>query len=342
MTNTDQGSVDVSFAPKRTVIGRLRGGIAAFVYPLLLVGTGLMAMAASIWHLPSTAALSHHFAHRRGTALSFHGIGGNIGDVVGPVTTGALLAVLSWREILSIYAAVPLFLAFAVYWAFKDIGRSGDQHGQAPDLGDHIAMTRTVLRNRALWGITLVAGLRGMAFVALMTFLPLYLDDELGMSVVSRGLHIGLLVAIGVVATPAMGYLSDRFGRKLVLVPGLVWLSLLTALLAPFGQGVTLTFLIALLGLFLYSDQPILTALALDIVGEGVVTTTLGALSFSRFVLSAASPLIAGGLYQTLGMDATFLYVAAILALAAATLAVLPIPARSHVATVDSAGHQDS
>ena len=41
MTNTDQGSVDVSFAPKRTVIGRLRGGIAAFVYPLLLVATSL-------------------------------------------------------------------------------------------------------------------------------------------------------------------------------------------------------------------------------------------------------------------------------------------------------------
>ena len=41
MTNTDQGSVDVSFAPKRTFIGRLRGGSAAFVYPLLLVATSL-------------------------------------------------------------------------------------------------------------------------------------------------------------------------------------------------------------------------------------------------------------------------------------------------------------
>lgn len=41
MTNTDQGSVDVSFAPKRTVLGRLRGGIAALVYPLLLVATSL-------------------------------------------------------------------------------------------------------------------------------------------------------------------------------------------------------------------------------------------------------------------------------------------------------------
>ena len=40
MTQADQ-SPDVSFAPKRTVLGRLRGGIASFVYPLLLVATAL-------------------------------------------------------------------------------------------------------------------------------------------------------------------------------------------------------------------------------------------------------------------------------------------------------------
>ena len=32
---------DVSFAPKRTSVGRVRGGIAAFAYPLLLVITAL-------------------------------------------------------------------------------------------------------------------------------------------------------------------------------------------------------------------------------------------------------------------------------------------------------------
>ncbi|GMQ85159.1 MAG: hypothetical protein BMS9Abin07_0724 [Acidimicrobiia bacterium] len=41
MTNTDQGSIDVSFASRRTFIGRLRGGVAAFVYPLLLLAFSL-------------------------------------------------------------------------------------------------------------------------------------------------------------------------------------------------------------------------------------------------------------------------------------------------------------
>lgn len=36
-----QGQPDISFAPKRTVVGRIRGGIAALAYPLLLVVTSL-------------------------------------------------------------------------------------------------------------------------------------------------------------------------------------------------------------------------------------------------------------------------------------------------------------
>ena len=307
-------------------------------YPLLLLGMAIVAMAASIWHLPAMASLSHHFAHRRGTALSFHGVGGSLGDVIGPVVTGVLLGVLSWRGILSIYAVVPLFLAFPVYWAFKNIGQTQEAEQDEPDLHAQIDMTKHLLKNRVLWGITFVGGLRGMSFLAFITFLPLYLDNELGMSTLARGLHIGLLVAVGVVTTPVMGYLSDRFGRKLVLIPGVLWLCGLSLLLVPLGQGITLTVIIALLGLFLYSDQPILTAAALDIVGHGVATTTLGVLSFVRFGMSAISPLIAGGLYQTMGIDSAFYYVAAIFALAAITLALLPLP-REAALHLGSAGH---
>ena len=41
MTQGGDNTPDVSFAPKRTVVGRLRGGIASFAYPLLLVVTSV-------------------------------------------------------------------------------------------------------------------------------------------------------------------------------------------------------------------------------------------------------------------------------------------------------------
>ncbi len=302
---------------------------ASPVYGVLLLGMAVVSVSTSLWHLPAMASLSHHFSHRRGTALSFHGIGGNIGDVAGPAITGFLLVVLTWREVLSIYAAAPILLAFVVFWAFRDIGKTADADTPRTDLAGQVRLTRQLLRDPALWGVILVAGLRGMASLAFFTFLTLYLDEEAGLGKGARGLYFGLLVAVGVVSTPTMGYLSDRLGRKLVLVPGLLLLCTMSLLMVPFGEGFTLPIIIAALGLFLFSDQPILTAAALDMVDEGVATSTLGVLSFSRFVMSGASPLIAGAMRDAWGFDAIFYYAAVLFALAAVVLTTVPLRKRA-------------
>ena len=322
-------------------VGWLVMGISP-VYPALLVGMAIVAAASSMWHLPATAALSHQFAHRRGSALSFHGVGGNVGDVLGPALTGALLLVLSWREILSIYAVVPLFLTFVVFWAFRDIGRTGPQAGAPTGFSEQMNQTRQSFKaHPRLWGIMTVAGLRGMAHVAFLPFLALYLglETQLGMSKPILGLHIALLVGVGIVSTPVMGYLSDRLGRKLVLIPGMLGLAVLTALLVPFGEGIGLIIVIALLGIFLFSDQPILTAGALDVIGEGVVASTLGVFSFSRFALAAASPLIAGYLFDSQGIESTFFYIAGLYVLATIILLLVPMATPRHSAADGHHGH---
>lgn len=141
-------------------IGWLLIGLAP-IYPLLLVGMAVVSTASSIWHLPAAASLSHRFAHRRGAALSIHSVGGSLGDVIGPLLTGALLGFLAWQQLLSSYSVVPMFLTFAVFWAFRDIGHTGDAQDQNR-FRDQLELTRAVLRRPLLWGVTLVAGIRGM------------------------------------------------------------------------------------------------------------------------------------------------------------------------------------
>ena len=309
-------------------------------YVLLLFGMSVVGIAASVWHLPAMAALSSHFRERRGSVLSFHGVGGNVGDVIGPPLTGVLLVALSWQAIISIYAVVPIFLAFLVFWAFRDIGHRAQAAAEARPAGalrSQMAETRLIVRNPRVWGIVAVAGLRGMAYLGFVTVLPLYLADELGLiaegedgssfeNLALRGGLIGLLVFVGIFASPVTGYLSDRFGRKLILIPGLIALGVITLLMAPLGDTVVvMSVLLAALGLFLYSDQPILTAAAIDIVREGTAATTLGLLSTSRFVLSAASPLIASWLYS-IEADYLFYYTAALYAAAVVLLAFIPLP----------------
>ena len=308
-------------------LGSLLMGVSP-VYPLLLAGVAVVAVSHSLWHLPASASLSHHFADRRGVMLSFHGVGGSIGDVAGPLITGALLLVMGWRGILSIYAVAPFFMAFMAVWAFRNIGDVREGEIKTADLAERVAMTKTLLKSPLLWGLTLVRGLRSMALVALVTLLPLYLGNELELSPFNRGFHIGMLIAVGLVAKPVAGLISDKLGRKQVLVPGLVWSCAIALLMVVFNDGVSLTITIALLGLFLYPDQPILTAALFDILGREVATTGLGVVSFASFLMAAASPLIAGVIYETAGFQAGLYYIAGLFALAAVVFALLPLSRR--------------
>ena len=312
-------------------LGSLVMGVSP-VYPLLLIGIGVVAISHSVWHLPASASLSHHFSGRRGMALAIHGVGGSVGDVVGPLATGVLLALLSWRGLLSIYAIAPFFFFFMIVWSFRNIGRvesESEGAAEAPTMERRMEMTKRLLRNPVLWGLTFVRGLRGMCLISLVTVLPLYLGNELDMNPAWRGVHISLLIVVGLVAKSAAGYLSDKWGRKQVLVPGLIWSCVVTLALIPFNDGIGLTITVALLGLFLYPDQPILTAAVFDVVGREVASTGLGVVACIAFLMSAASALVTGAIYQTMGFTETMYYIAALFAIAAVVFALLPLTRRA-------------
>ena len=160
-----------------------------------------------------------------------------------------------------------------------------------------------------------------MCFTIYVTFLPLYMKEGLELSSNAIGFHFGLLWAVGIVSSPLMGHLSDRLGRKPVLVPALLCSSMLTVILALYGKGLMFTAIIFMLGIFLRSDYALLSAAILDIVGQKVATTMLGILSFLRFAMAAVSPLIAGFLYQVFGMQATLFFVAALFVTSAVVFA---------------------
>jgi MFS family permease len=297
----------------------------ATIYSHLIVGMVFVSIATSVWHLPSMAEISRRFSDRKGASLAIFGIGGSFGDIFGPVITGILLGLLAWQKVISIYASIPLLMTLWFIWAFRG-GRRAEQSedlsaGKNVDLRTQIKIVKGYFKTTAIWKVNLVAGLRGMCYTIYVTFLPLFMKEDLGFSSQSIGFHFGLLWAVGIVASPLMGHLSDRLGRKPVLVPALLCSGILTILLALFGKGIMFTVIIGMLGIFLRSDYALLSAAILDIVGKTVATTMLGVLSFLRFIMASISPLIAGYLYQNWGMTAALFFTAALFAISAVIFA---------------------
>ena len=60
--------------------------------------------------------------------------------------------------------------------------------------------------------------------------------------------------------------------------------------------------------------------------------------SFSRFVLAAASPLIAGELFDEVGIESTFFFVAGIYLLATVVLIAVPLSTQPDQSDVDGGG----
>jgi FSR family fosmidomycin resistance protein-like MFS transporter len=302
-------------------LGWLIVGLAS-TYAWLILGMMVVAISGSLWHLPAMTALSRAFAGKRGMALSIHGVGGNVGDVFGPIITGFLLTYLAWRGLLSAYAVIPFVLAAMVLWAFRGKGESQTSQAREMTIGLQLRASLDLLKDGTLWRLNIIAALRAMCYQVYTTFLPLYLADELGFDSKAIGIYLALMFSVAIFVTPLMGYLSDRLGRKAMLVPTLAGSSILTLLLAFFGQGVMLVVVLALLGLFLRSDYSLVSAAVLDAVGDkrsgtsALATTALGLVSFNTFLFSALSPLIAGALYQNWGMDAALYYAAALFAIA--------------------------
>jgi sugar phosphate permease len=124
------------------------------------------------------------------------------------------------------------------------------------------------------------------------------------------------------------GILAAReFATAMVKLPGGVAVDALRkywGTVLAFDSGVLLTVCVALLGLFLYPDQPILTAAVFDAVDSEVASTGLGFVSFVGSLMAVASPLIAGGLYEGIGFEAVVYYVAGLFGLAAVVFVGAP------------------
>jgi MFS family permease len=199
----------------------------------------------------------------RGRVAGLFSSGFLIGSVGGPVL-GSLTAGLGLAAPFAIYGAALLVAAGVVFFSLRGSTLA------APEESDEPAVTlREVLRHRAYLAALLSNFATGWAAFGLrIALVPLFIVEGLGRGTGIAGLALATFAIGNVSVVIPSGYLSDRIGRRKLLIVGLLAAAISTSLLGVTGSLVI--FLVtayisgAATGIFISPQQ----AAVADIVGN--------------------------------------------------------------------------
>ncbi|MSQ61131.1 MAG: MFS transporter [Dehalococcoidia bacterium] len=322
------------FARRRTAL-ILGGALLAFgigyalvaqapTYHWLLPAVCFLGIGTALWHPSAMAAISMRYPDRRASALAIHGSGASIADAISPIAIGGLLLLMGWRNMLTLMLIPAVVLGFA-FWRGLD-GAFRDQSGTRPTLRAYVTDVKSMLRHRIVLAIIGVTVCTSMASLITLTFFPVYLKEDLGYSIFLLGVHISLLYVMGAVSQPILGRLSDRFGRKAVLLPSLIVFGLLYLALAVAAPGIEFGLVVGAMGLFFYALATVNQAAIMDVASERVQASTMGVTSLLGQVVTLPSPILAGLVVNQWGPQGAFATSGIIVLIAALLLALIKVP----------------
>ena len=303
-------------------------------YLMLLACVALVGFGNSLWHPTAIPTLARRFPDRKGLVLSIHGMGGNVGDALAPLAIGSLLAVLTWREVvvLNVVPGLVMSLLLLVFLGTLRIGSKAKEpakdEGHVQSLADYFRGVPALFRNRSLVLLTASSAFRSMTQNALLTFLPVYLAYEMGYSPFWVGAGMFALQAAGFAATPIAGHLSDRMGRRSIMMTSMLMSGVVLAFMAVAGKSHAFIVFVAVLGFFLYAIRLVMQAWLLETTPRNMGGTSIGILFGAQALGSSVAPLLGGIIADRYGLTATFWFLAATIVIANFFIIFMPHTAK--------------
>ncbi|PKB85158.1 MAG: hypothetical protein DSY78_08670 [Chloroflexi bacterium] len=279
-------------------------------YGLILAALAVASAGTALWHPPALGLLAQRFPQQRGLFISLHRSTGNIGDWLGPLIVGGLLAVVGWRWIVGGGTPVLLVFAVVIFFLLRNVG------GPKIEGVDYKAKFRTQVRDMresfrgtGMWWIFTVSAVRGMGDRSLLWVIPLYLTDQLELSSFWVGFHVALLAAPGIFVGPMFGALSDKIGRKPIIIFIMASAVIFPTTMALGGDGLGMTISVLFFGVFLFSVNSLTQAAAIDVAsGKGLEGTFIGLMWGSNAFFGAMASIISGVIVEYIGWHAAFYF----------------------------------
>jgi FSR family fosmidomycin resistance protein-like MFS transporter len=285
-------------------------------YWMMLACATLVGIGNNLWHPTAIPWLADRFPERKGLVMSFHGMGGNVGDAVAPLVIGLLLQAFNWRTVVFVNVVPGVVVAGIILVYVSRLQMADLKAGFAKvkpvavNGAQRLRMFAALLHNRAMVTLAIGSAFRSMTQGALLTFLPLYLGRVMGYPSLWIGACMFALQAAGFVAAPIAGHLSDKIGRRQIILSSMSMTGVVLLAMAFAGGTSWFVLLVAVLGFFLFAVRAVLQAWLLDATPPGMGGSAIGLLFGTQAVGQALGPVSAGIVADHYGLMAAFYFLA--------------------------------
>ncbi len=297
-------------------------------YWVMLGCAALVGIGNNLWHPTAIPLMARNHPEHSGLVVSIHAMGGHLGDAVAPLVVGAMLTVFSWRDVVIMNIIPGVIASVLLLMLLGQGGTVGGASAKAHKTALSLESVMSLLANRTVVTLSLGSAMRAMTAMTLLAFLPLFLANEMGYSSAWIGGLLFALQAAGFIAAPVSGHLSDRMGRRNIIMASMAMSGVVLLFMAMAGRSPAFALFVAFLGFFLFATRSVLQAWLLDATPKHLGGTSIGILFGAQALGGAIGPFVGGMIADHWGITATFYYLAATIVIANLFILITPAEIR--------------